>query len=171
MTTSFAPHCVSARPDLFPCGPSLGWGRILPLLLLLMAPYAPALAQDVDFRSRADGLAFNRFAVRLLPDAAEGEGMGRLQVSQAGQPVYTGEPVRLEPPEATLRLNMPQEGLATLLVTTFSGGAHCCFETCLLTVGQGREECARVALEHGPPPQMTADGNLVVLDWQFAYYE
>jgi hypothetical protein len=137
-------------------------------LLLLLAP--SAWAQDVTFRSSGDGIEFNRFTVTRLPEPAEGEGFGRLRVEYAGRLVHVGELSRLDVTGVTLRLGLPEPGRATLLVTAYTGGAHCCYETSLFTSGPDGDEYARVDLADGPPPVENEDGSLTVLDWQFAYF-
>jgi hypothetical protein len=158
------PRFFFGRWAFFPAGLALLLG-LSPLGLA-----TAARAQNVEFHAQGDTMRFNRFTVTRAPEKAEGEDMARLLVAYGDGQVHAGEVSRLTLDNVTLRLALPKEDMATLLVTTFSGGAHCCFETCLLTSGPAGDEFARVALEHGPAPVINEDGTLAVPDWKFAYY-
>jgi hypothetical protein len=149
-----------------------GIRRIVFVVLLVLAAVAPARSQDVDLRVRGNAISFNRFEVQPKPDLQEALEKGRLHIHYAGQPVSTSDPVQLDQIKTTLRLDWPEQGLSTLLVSTFSGGAHCCFETTLLTSGPDGDTCDRINGENTPAALETSDGDdfLGVLDWGLAYY-
>lgn len=139
-------------------------------LAALLGRAATAPAQDVELRAKGDTVTCNRFSITRLPAPAEGEGMGRLRLDHDGREAARGDVTRVDRLDTTLRLAWPTDDAATLLVTTFSGGAHCCFATWLLTMSPASDTAVRLGLEHGPAPVPGDDGTLAVVDWTFAYY-
>ena len=69
--------------------------------------------------------------------------------------------------------DVPWPGCAMIMASTYTGGAHCCFEELLLVSCEWGELAARVYLANSTMGELTEmDGKTVMAldDWGFAYY-
>lgn len=105
----------------------------LALALLALAAAPPALAVEVG---QTETLAFGDF--RLTVSAENPYGyfpIYQAELAYRGATVYWDESYNIDPSKLTTLTDFPSPGLTTIGFSTYSGGAHCCFTTILVTQG------------------------------------
>ncbi len=131
----------------------------------------------------------------LLPAAAAAAPVGVsigpyhavIDTSAAGTDVFhlyrSGELVRriddfirlwMDPPPLAPGTDVNADGVPDLVLTGWSGGAHCCFVTWVFSLGEECEVLAEIAGEHTEAAIRQADDDpaleFVVRDWALAYW-
>ncbi|MBU1247142.1 MAG: hypothetical protein KKB70_00475, partial [Proteobacteria bacterium] len=68
--------------------------------------------------------------------------------------------------------NFPRPGCRSLLVSSYSGGTHCCFREALVTSCDSREIFTSLNLAHSPVAMEQGETGWVIHteDWSLAYY-
>ena len=112
------------------------------------------------------------FTVRVQP-LPEGEGFGVHILRQGEEVMDSVESWVMEPEISGPMADTPWPGCELLWISTYSGGAHCCYDDILLISCPDRDLVSRLGLgdsQAGDP--VTKGRNLVlpVTDWSMAYY-
>lgn len=97
-----------------------------------------------------------------------------VSLAYQGTTVYSGESFQMDPSEVQTFADAPAPGLTTIALRTYSGGAHCCFETLVLILGDGMDR----AVSYTPSgntvelEDLNGDGvmEIPVADMAFDYY-
>jgi hypothetical protein len=135
---------------------------------------SPAPAKQTPAQSRGN-IEFGPFRVSMKRRGAGGEaslaityGGQKLRVNNEKSEAKSATSLFSSCTTATYR-DTPEPGLAMLVLETYSGGAHCCFEKYLLVHGPDADVFTHVALAHGTDaPTEVSGGRMDVVDWSFA---
>lgn len=138
--------------------------RIAAIVLAIMLP-ATAAAAPVD-------VSIGSYHA-VIDTSAAGTDVFRLYrsdelVRQVGDFIR----LRLDAPAPGTDVNA--DGVPDLVLTGWSGGAHCCFATWVFSLGEEFEVLAEIVGEHAEPEIRQADADpaleFVVRDWALAYW-
>jgi hypothetical protein len=121
------------------------------------------------------------YTVRILSDSLEV--MDVLEISKCGEVILTRDDcVRFWIGDAFnpayrgvgAGRDVSGDGVPDVVVTGWSGGAHCCFTTWVYSVGPDLKLLAEIEAGHSEPRFLNADEDsaleVQVVDWTFAYF-
>lgn len=111
---------------------------------------------------------------KLLPDSKNGYNFQLLSVNQ---PIYHNDSYYSEPKTYFIN-NMPLKNCQSALTHLFSGGAHCCTTSILVTKCDQEEHVFSIELAHTEQDRIkfldfdkSGARQISIYDWAFAYYD
>ena len=146
------------------------------LFSLASAPSARASAQEGGLpQGRTWTLGPFSIVEQILSAGEEGYGPEMsLRFQHQGRDLF--DPVEgtiFEPRVRGPLADTPRPGCSALWTTTYSGGAHCCFEDIVLITCPDKDLVVRINLADSEAGDLTTKGRLAVLpltDWGMSYY-
>jgi hypothetical protein len=145
---------------------------------------ASDLAAFVPTGTLKEEYSFQAYTIRIYGDPMFKKG-GSFEILQRGRRVYgkngwefwIGSPGDKKASMTPIGKNITGNGVPNLVISEFSGGAHCCFKTFVFEIGRRFQEIAKLGAEedHSSYARFTdfdGDGILefVTYDWTFQYW-